>query len=354
MDNAKRLRDGDNAKLAPIIQTAMDSARKQLAGGDGQGLELTGFQGFHLDRDQDELLRESGAAYILVEVRGDVDGNVVFVCPIKAGIAIASVARGLSDSEAAARLNSDRLDVEEEEALGGFGAHIASGLTVALTESSLHSLQASYGTLGMTAEWDPSAVFPETDLVCFTMDCSLADGTQETTYLVMSQSFVHDVTGLDLNEAGGEAPGPSPAVMGGDPSLTVLGVAFNPEQEAAARGLACERNVKLVVVEDIRNVLGDMVNHNVAFAVIGCRGDGQPSKEASINIATLKRLRRHPKGKDLPVLYIIESPEKEHILDLSALSIREIIALPAPGDIVEMRMQRFFDSMLESASRKAA
>jgi hypothetical protein len=88
--------------------------------------------------------------------------------------------------------------------------------------------------------------------------------------------------------------------------------------------------------------------------VIGCRSEGQPRKEARINVATLKRLRLHPKGKDLPVLYIVEAPDKEHILEVSSLSVREIIALPATPDIIEMRMRRFFENVLADSDRLAA
>lgn len=135
----------------------------------------------------------------------------------------------------------------------------------------------------------------------------------------------------------------------------VLGIGLGLPEKKLVKTVGVEEGVTVCLVDDVRDLLVAMVNMECAGAVIGDETASNSAKAFEINVATLKRLRAHPRGRDLPVFYLVHWPVREHILQIAQLGVRDIIGQPAKSEYVAKRLTEFIESVAgRVAARKAA
>ncbi len=360
MEDARALPSNHAAKLVPLVEASVAAIPKALGAVSPIPVSFAVRKGFLLDRDESEALKAPDGPVLLLDVGGDLRGTIGFLCPFPIAASLASVQLNQPVEALAERAAAPPLNPDEETALEAIGGYLAGGIAEALGEISLHTLTVEFGSLRQGGDWDPAAAFEDTLLVGIDAECEVGEQGEQgeqvrgEVRVVLPRALIQELIGIDVGASERPLATVLPMMPEGMPPMALLGVALGPDQEPAVRSLADAFGLKLIVVGDIRAMLGHVVNHNIACAVIGCRGEGVGHKEAHINVATLKRLRLHPKGRDLSILCFIEAPEREHILEIGQLGVRDVIAVPAAPETLANRVKRFVETALAESLRKVA
>jgi hypothetical protein len=355
MSSGTNLTREQKERLTPVIEACANAFRTNLQGQIQATLRLADPRGQRALRDEDPILARSDCAYMLLSASGDLAGKAAFVCSLPLAITLSSLLLGFPEESVPDRAKSPTLATDEEDAFREIGNMLVGGLDSAFKESSFFAVNLKLEEIGTTSKWDRSTAFDSDDLLRFAIECRIGNQTGEDVHLVFEQGFLTQLIGLDEStsrEAEGDRFRADTPL--GRPTLTLLGVAMSPTQEKIVDGLVRRYSLRYVGATDVREVLTAVVTHDVACVIVGDRTNAQAAKTPNITVATLKRLRAHPKGRALPVLYFVGNPERHHVTEVAHLGVRDIVVGASTGRDAEERVRRFIEASLSEATGEAA
>jgi DNA-binding response OmpR family regulator len=89
--------------------------------------------------------------------------------------------------------------------------------------------------------------------------------------------------------------------------------------------------------------------------VIGDKSQSPNVRNVETNLATLKRFRSHPRGREMPIFYLMRWPDKDHVLNVAQLGANDILGMPVRPSLLEKRLKAFMRRTLATPSaRKTA
>jgi response regulator RpfG family c-di-GMP phosphodiesterase len=135
--------------------------------------------------------------------------------------------------------------------------------------------------------------------------------------------------------------------------MTLLGAALGVGEKKAVRTVCDANSLDVQFNEDVRDLLHALVSFECAGMIVGDKATAN-ARAAETNRAMLKRIRSHPKGKDLPVLCLAEWPDREHVVQLAQLGVRDVIGLPCKPDVLRTRLEAFIVGTLQRHAGQAA
>jgi hypothetical protein len=146
-----------------------------------------------------------------------------------------------------------------------------------------------------------------------------------------------------------------PGEPGSNAPTDLLGIGLGLPEKKLLKTIGIELGMNVRLVDDVRDLLVAMVNMDCGGAVIGDETTSSSAKAFEINVATLKRLRAHPRGRELPVFYLVHWPVREHVMQIAQLGVRDIIGQPANPEYITKRLTEFVESVAgRAATRQAA
>jgi chemotaxis protein CheY-P-specific phosphatase CheC len=351
MSAPRGLSSEHNDLLIPIIISCMEMTQKNLEGLIQNTIRFSATRGYLIELHENDLLNRPRHAYAVFNVSGEVEGRIAFLCPIPLATTLAGMMLMLDEEAIGARRKAAVLNSDEEDAFRETGNLLGAGLDAAFRESSSETLHIQFAENGLTEKWNAEETFSDGDLVHFVTECKVAALPSEEIHLVMTRKFVRDVTGMDVGEADAESSGFAILAPEGRALLTLAGAAVGMSEKKLIRAVGDAHSLEVEFTDDVRELVSLIINRDCAGAVVGDRLPGANTRAAEINGAALKRLRSHPKGRDLPIFYVVEWPERDHVSQMAQLGVRDIVGLPAKADLLEKRIKRFIELSLQKQFR---
>lgn len=340
-----------NDLLIPIITSCMEMTQKNLEGLIQNTIRFSATRGYLIDLYENDLLNRPRHAYAMFNVTGGVEGRIAFLCPIPLAATLAGMMLMADENDIAERRKAASLNADEEDAFRETGNLLGAGLDAAFRESTSETLHIQFAENGLADKWNSEEAFNEGDLVHFVTECKVAALPSEEIHLIMTRKFVRDVTGMDVGEADDDASGFAILAPEGRALLTLAGASVSMAEKKLIRELGDAHSLEVEFAEDVRDLITVIVNTDCAGAIIGDKLPGANTRAAEINGAAIKRLRSHPKGRELPIFYVVEWPEREHVSSMAQLGVRDIVGLPARPELLEKRIRLFIEQSLQKQFR---
>lgn len=338
---SRRLDTHQNSRLTPIISSCMENTQRNLEELIGCPIRLSETEGYLIDLDDNDVLGRRRLISVVFTVSGDVETRIVFLCPVSLAATLAGVLLGHEDAAIVERRESDTLSDEEAQAFEQVGSLLGRGLDAAFRESCIHSLNTAFESLGRLEDLDPGTVLDDPCLLHFTTVGKAGSYPPEKIDLVITQRFMTKVTGIDIAEA--ERPDTSfrIAAPAGGQLLTLVGVALDGVQQRLAKSLADEATLSLHLSDDPRDAMMALINSECLGLILGDASSSLVNKVTETNVAVLKRMRAHPKGRNLPISCLVHYPGRDQIVRLAQLGVRDIVGVPTEESLLERRLHGF-------------
>jgi hypothetical protein len=352
--SSRGLSTEQNDRLIPIVISCMEMTQKNLEGVIRQPIRFSATRGFIIDPDDNDVLKRPRHAYVLFDVSGDVWGKIGFLCPIPLAATLASLMRSVDEAAIEERRRANDLTADEVEAFREIGGMLSTALDVALRASSQSTIRVQFESSGSTTDWSPPELFDDSELLLFVTESKLGSYPSEEIHLIATRRLIREITGMDVEETEEDAAEFDLMAPEGHAVVTLLGAALGVAEKKAIRTICDAHSIEVHFSEDVRDLLHHLVNYECAGIIMGDKSATANARAAETNRAVLKRIRAHPKGKDLAVLCLAEWPDREHVMQMAQLGVRDVIGLPSKPESLKSRVGVFIEGTLHRHARRAA